>query len=181
MPQSNILNYLPTVFAEVKEMIAHAVAEKPEIERLWTASDTAYEDQFLYTMSEYGIKRWEKILNISPLGTDSLEDRRFRIINRLNAQLPYTYRMMQNRLNQMCGADGYTMTYDADTWTLTVRVALTRKNQLADALKVIEEMLPVNIVLDFDLLYNSHVVLSRFTYAHLSAYTHSALYSEPLT
>lgn len=173
--QPNILEYLPQVFSEVREMIVHAASQKPELESLWAANDNAYNDQFLYTMTENGVKRWESILGIQPLGGDTLEDRRFRIINKLNAQLPYTYRMIEMHLNQLCGKDGYTMTYNPDTWTLRIRVSLTRKSQLNDVYDLLKEMIPVNIILDYDLQYNSHAILSRFTHAQLSQYNHGEL------
>ena len=181
MPQPNILEYLPDVLKDVREIKAHAAAEKPELERLWAAVDNAYNDQFLYTMTENGIKRWEKMLKISPMGTDSLEDRRFRIINRLNAQLPYTYRMLEHHLIQMCGENGYKMSYDKDTWTLTIRIALTSKKQFNEILDLVNQMIPMNIILDYTLLYNSHEVLGAYTHEQLSNYTYGALRSEVIS
>lgn len=177
--QPNILEYLPQVFSEVREMIVHAESQKPELESLWAANDNAYSDQFLYTMTENGVKRWESILGIQPMGGDTLEDRRFRIINKINAQLPYTFRMLEAHLNQLCGKDGYTMSYNPDTWTLRIRVALTRKSQLNAVREIIEEMIPVNLILDYNLQYNSHAILSVFTHAQLNKYTHGELRSTP--
>lgn len=178
MRQPNILDYLPEVFSVINEVKAHAEAENPELELLWQAAENAYNDQFLYTMGENGIKRWEQILNITPMGTDTLEDRRFRIINRLNAQLPYTYRMLESHLIQMCGENGYTMSYDKDTWTLSIKIALTSKKQFDEILVLVNQMIPMNLVLDYDLLYNSHQVLSSFTHEQLSNYTYGALRNE---
>jgi len=181
MPQPNILEYLPNVIREIKEMQAHASAEYPELSNLWDGKDNAYNDQFLYSMTENGISRWEKMLKISPMGTDTLEDRRFRIINRLNAQLPYTIKMLHSHLIQMCGADGYVMSYDKDTWTLTIKIALVSKKQYNEVLDLVNQMIPMNIILDYDLLYNSHEVLSAFTHEQLSGYTYGALRNEVIS
>lgn len=175
MPQPNILEYLPAIFADVKEMIVHASAERPELEKLWNASDDAYNNQFLYSLTENGVERWEKIIGIVPLGTDTLEDRRFRIINRVNAQLPYTYRMMEAKLTQLCGKDGYVLSYTPETYTLKARVALTRKNQLSEVRQLLHEMAPINIIIDFDLQYRSHAMLSEYTHEFLANYTHTDL------
>lgn len=176
--QTNILEYLPEFLKEVKEIVIHAKAEEPELAALWGASENAYSDQFLYTMTENGIKRWEKMLDIVPMGTDSIEDRRFRIINRINAQLPYSYRMIESHLTQMCGENGYKMSYDKATWTLTVRIALTSKKQYAEVLNMVSAMIPANILLDVDLLYNKHSLLSKFTYGELAQFTHDQLRNE---
>jgi len=181
MPQPNILEYLPDIFKNIREMKAYADAEKPELEKLWKAVDDAYNDQFLYTMTENGIKRWEKILKISPMGTDTLDDRRFRIINRYNIQLPYTYRMLEAHLQKMCGKDGYVMSYNKETWTLSIKIALTSKKQYQEILNLVNQMIPANIILEYGLLYNTHEILSAYTHEQLSAYTHESLRSEVMT
>lgn len=173
--QSDILEYLPPVFSEIREMIVHAKAQKPELESLWMASDNAYNDQFLDTMTENGIKRWEAILNIQPSGNDMLEDRRFRIVNKLRAKLPYTYRMLEMHLNQLCGSEGYIMSYNPVTWTLYIRVSLTRKKQFNDVHELLKEMLPANIILDYDLQYNSYAALVGYTHVRLRQYKHEEL------
>lgn len=178
MAQPNILEYLPDFLRAVKEIQIHAAAESPELTSLWEANDNAYNDQFLYLMGENGISRWEKMIGISPFGTDTLEDRRFRIINRLNAQLPYSYKMLESHLIQMCGETGYRMSYDKDTFTLTIKIALTSKKQYDEILELVNQMIPLNIVLDYDLLYNNYNVLSGYTHAELSAHTHGALRNE---
>jgi len=181
MPQPNILEYLPDFLKEVKEIVIHAQAQEPELASLWNANDNAYNDQFLYLMTENGIKRWEKMLKIVPMGTDTLEDRRFRIINRINSQLPYTYRMLESHLTQMCGSDGYTMSYDKEKWLLTIKIALTSKKQYAEILDMVTQMIPANIILDYDLLYNTHEILGRLTHEQLAQYTHGQLRNEVIS
>lgn len=179
--QTDILLYLPEVFRDIREMKAHAAAQKPELEREWAALEELYNDQFLYLMGENGVAQWEKMLKIVPMETDTLEDRRFRIINRFNAQLPYTYNMLEYHLTQMCGPEGYKMSFDAAAWTLIVKIALTSKKQFDEILKLIEQMIPANLILDYDLLYNTYGNLSRFTHAQLAAYTYGALRDEVLS
>lgn len=180
MRNGDILSYLPEVFKSIREMSAHAEAVNPELTALWGDIEKAYSDQYLYEMSENGVKRWEKMIGIVPMGTDTLEDRRFRIINRLNAQLPYSYRMLESHLTQMCGPSGYKLSYDAETFTLTVKVSLAVKKQYNEIFDLVNQMIPLNIVLDYDLLYNTHTVLSGFTHAELSAFNHNALRNEAI-
>lgn len=176
-----LLDYLPSIFAGIKEMQIHANAENPEIERLWEQVENAYDDQFLYTMTENGISRWEKMLKIVPMGTDTLEDRRFRVINRVNAQLPYSMRMLEAHLNQMCGVGGYVLNYTPETWTLNVKIGLESKKQFDEILNMIQQMIPMNIILTYGLLYNRYITLEAFTHDHLSGYTYDALRNEVLS
>ena len=176
-----VLEYLPEVFKEIKEFKAYANGVDPELQKIWEAVESAYNDLHLYTMGEDRIKRWEKMLKISPMGTDTVEDRRFRVINRLNSQLPYTYKMLENHLIHMCGEDGYTLALDSVALLLTIKIALTSKKQYAEILEFVQEIIPANLKLDFDLLYNKYETLSQFTYGGLSQFTYGALRNEVIS
>lgn len=180
MRQPNILKYLPYVFRDIKEMKAQASADEPELNLVWDRVENAFDDQFLYLMKETGIERWEKILEISPLGTDSIEDRRFRIISKLNVQLPYTYRMLDNYLKQMCGESGYEMDLDKERFLLTISLALGSKNQRTDIIKLIDEMVPCNIVTEITLMFNTYSQLKAKTHAQLHTRTHEDVRDEVL-
>ncbi len=178
---NDILSYLPEVFKSIKEFKVFADCVNPELQKVWDAVAAAYNDLNLYTMGEDKIKRWEKILKVQPMGTDTIEDRRFRIINRLNAILPYTYRMLEYHLTQMCGADGYTVKRDIAASLLTIRIALTSKKQYSEILEFVKEMIPADLVLDFSLLYNQHLTLAGYTHGELTAYTYGALRDEVIS
>lgn len=181
MREPDILDYLPQFLKDVREMIGHASGENPELSTLWADIEQAWNDQFLYTMGEYGIKRWEKIIGITPYAADTLEDRRFRIINRLNSNVDYTYRRVYEHLVQMTGTEnGFTMQYIAEIWTLQVRVALHKAQQFKEMRAWLTEIIPLNIILDIDLLYNTHRILSKYTHEFLSNYTHGGLRITPM-
>ena len=178
--EKDIMQYIPPVYAQIKDMQAFAKAIEPELSLLQKRIDSAFHDMFLMDMGTVAIQRWEKILGITPAGTDKLEDRRFRIINRLNAKLPYTFRGLKNKLSQMCGSDGYTMEYDEDSWTLTVKIALTQKKQYGELGKMVRDMIPANIILEYDLLYNTYGGIGGYTYSQLAQYTHHQLRNDVL-
>lgn len=181
MRQPDILEYLPDVFRQIKEMIALASADNPELLKLWNDIDKVYNDQFLYTMGEDGAARWEKMLNIQPMGTDTIEDRRFRIINRLNAQLPYTFNMLKDHLTQMCGEDGYELSYNPETWSLSVKVALSAKKQYDEIYAMTTEMIPANILLYYTLIYNTYGIIGEHRHEELRQYRHEELRAEVLS
>lgn len=149
--------------------------------QVWDAVDQALNDQFVDTASEYGLGRLEKILSIIPKGTDSLDARRFRVKTRINEQLPYTLPALKNQLATICGENGYSVTIGQGTYILTVRVELISKGNLDDVNTMLQRVVPAEIVIDLDLKYNSFEVLSGFTHAELSAYTHEQIRSEVLS
>ena len=102
-----LINYLPYVVRDYAEFKGISEAEQPEFESAWGSSDDLLNNQFISTAGNLGLSRWEKILGITPKGTDTLEDRRFRILTRLNEELPYTLPQLRNILETLCGSGNY--------------------------------------------------------------------------
>lgn len=67
-------------YAEIEQIMN---AEQEQIEGLWDALKGLLKEAFVSDESEVGAKRWESILNITPLDTESLQLRNFRIQSRL--------------------------------------------------------------------------------------------------
>ena len=149
--ERKLVDYLPTVVRGYEEFQAIVAAQQPELERAWEQADRLLDDQFLSTAGEVGLSRWEKILGITPKGTESLDDRRFRVQARLNERLPYTLLRLREILDTLCGVGGSTaMVQD---YTLTVRVALTAKGNYTDVASLLERVAPENLVIDFSRLF----------------------------
>lgn len=170
-----LIDYLPPVIAETSEMKSICDAEQPEISKLWDGIERVLNEQYLETMTEYGIGRMEKMLGIQPFDTDTMEDRRFRIKAVSNADLPYTRRKLMNMLENLCGND-YKLSLDG--FNLTVKLGLGVKKQYNEVVKMLERVVPANIVITVDLLYNTYEMLSQYTHDELSAYTHGQLREE---
>ncbi len=176
----NVLNYLPEFLTEFREFRELAAAENPELLSLWNTLEAVLNDQFIAASTENGIKRWETILEIFPKGSDTLDVRRFRILARLNAKLPYTKRTLEQQLAVLCGEAGYSVEVRNDEYTLKVRVELTAKGKLDEVNSLLGSIVPANMIIDLSLLYNTHAKLSRYTYAQLAANTHNKLRNEVL-
>jgi hypothetical protein len=176
----NLIDYLPDVLKEVRELKLILQSEQVEVESLWDALEKALNDQFVLDSTENGVLRWEKILKITPKATDSLDARKFRILTRLNEQLPYTMAILKQQLNALCGSDGYSIKLYNDTYTLEVKVNLTAKSNFEDVSALLHRTVPANIVIDLKLLCNQHLTLAQFTHEQLHAYTHNQLRNEVL-
>lgn len=178
MEPVNLIEYLPPVLHSVREFVELAKSGDVEAGEVWTSIREMTADQFVDTLTEAGCARWEKILGIEPFDTDTIEDRRFRIKTKFNSELPYTITQLNNMLTNLCGEGEYKITLDG--FVMEVRVALTSKRQLSDADALCERVVPANIALTVDLLYNRHEMLSPYTHQQLSAYTHYYLRNEVL-
>lgn len=176
-----LISYLPPFMREYSQLQAVFAAEQAEVEALWNACETALNDQFVGDATANGVGRWEKILKITAKPSDSLADRKFRILVKLNEQLPYTFTTLKKSLTDICGRDGYTMALDAAGYSLTVKVNLANKNNFEDVSELLGKVVPANIILRLELLYNQHSELGKFTHARLHGRTHYQLRNEVLT
>lgn len=154
-------------------MQAIMYAETPEVQKLWQACEECMDDQFISTATENGVARREKMLNITPFASDTLDDRRFRLMSRYAENAPYTRRRLANMLASLCGEDGYTLTFGP--LTVNVEVALTVRNNYKDVEDLLERVIPANMVINLTLKYNKHSAITSFTHEELQAFTHEEL------
>lgn len=166
----DVLDYLPKVVRTIKEFEVLGDAENPEINNLWLDNQIVLNNQFINTLDEQGCARWEKMLDITPKGTATIEDRRLAILARINASLPYTYRQLENFLRNIC-ADDYTMTLDNENYTLTVLLSLSRQNQFDEVSNLLARVIPANLICNVSLKYNQYKIIKPYRYRLLVNYT----------
>lgn len=176
--ERKLINYLPYVVRDYNEFKGIMESEQPEFERAWDSTDDLLDNQFISTAGNMGLSRWEKILEITPKGTDTLEDRRFRILTRINEELPYTLPQLRNILETLCGAGNYSADVVGGTYQLLVKIGLAAKNNFNDVEALLNRVVPQNLTVNLLQLYNTHAELGRFTHAQLAAYTHDQMRNE---
>ena len=166
----DVLDYLPKVVRTIKEFEVLGNAENPEINNLWLDNQIVLNNQFINNLDEQGCARWEKMLDITPKGTATVEDRRLAILARINTSLPYTYRQLENFLRNIC-ADDYTMTLDNENYTLTVLLSLSRQNQFDEVSNLLAKVIPANLICNVSLKYNQYKIIKPYRYRLLVNYT----------
>lgn len=172
--------YLPSILLKTYEFPLLCDTEQREFDRLNTAVDEVLDAQFVSTAGERGIERYEQIFSIVPQDTDTLDERRFRVLAKINAQLPFSIRRLRQQLATLCSDDGYKLELDGDRYTLTVKVALTAKRNQQAVEELLADIVPANMVCTTSLLYNQHADLTRFTHAQLALLTHFEIREEVL-
>ena len=178
--RKKLQDYLPPILLKTYEFPLLCDTEQPEIDRLRDAADAVLDAQFISTAGETAIARYEKIFGITPMDTDTLAERRFKVLAKINAQLPFSVRRLRQQLETLCGADGYKLELDGDKYTLTVKVALTAKRNQQAVEELLADIVPANMVCTTSLLYNQHADLTRFTHAQLALLTHFEIREEVL-
>lgn len=169
--RKKLQDYLPPVLLKTYEFPLLCKTEQPEFDRLNAAATAVLDAQFVTTAGERGIARYEKIFKITPMDTDTLDERRFRVLARINAQLPFSVRRLRQQLETLCGAKGYRLTLTPNEYKITVRVELTARSKLAAVQELLDNTLPVNLICDCALMYNTWGQIKTLTWGELQQLT----------
>ena len=144
----DLVSYLPPFIAEYKEINTALAAENPEFQLIWEAADRALRNEFIETADEYGISRFEKMMGLFPSKEDSLESRRLNIRSKWFTMLPYTWRMLMDRLLLLCGEEPFIVdTSHLKVYELRIEIFNQTIATLRAIRKMAGEMIPANILL----------------------------------
>lgn len=144
----NLISYLPEFLAEYKEIAASLEAANPEFTLMWNAADRTLHNEFIETADEYGISRFEKILNILPSKEDTLESRRARVQARWFNSIPCTLKTFIAKLVGICGKSNFSVVKDYLNYNIKFAVSLELFGQVDELERIIETMIPCNMTVN---------------------------------
>lgn len=118
----DLYELLPPIFKEILDFQFITSAELPEY--LLALSYILRISQNFYpaTADLDTIKLYEEILGIIPDTTDTLEIRRWVIINRFSTRPPYTLPLLKERLNSLVGVGNWELEIDYPNYTLDITI-----------------------------------------------------------
>lgn len=131
-------------------------------------------DMNLDEMDASTVERWETILKIVPARSDTLDVRRFRIKTKITDSMPYTYRALERKLDDMC-AGAYDIVIDRINQSIKVNLGLASQKKINDVMNMLEEMVPLDMIIDTSVLYNAHGYLAQYPHCILAQFTHKEL------
>lgn len=173
-----LIDYLPPFMQEFHEIKKIMEAEQPEVDDLWGKCADALDDQFITSATANGVERWEKIVNITPKDTDTLDERKFRILTKMNQELPYTITKLKESLTVLCGEGNFSIDLQPTNYHIEVKLALTNQNNYDDVVDLLTKMIPANLTQKVQIMYNNQSVIGRFRHTELTSYTHEQLRNE---
>lgn len=97
----DLLSRLPLFMQKYDELVKLTDSQNPEFKLLWNAEDQARRDVFIYTAGEEGLRRFERMLNITPDPGESIETRRNKVLMRWSNNQPFTLRFLIELLKVM--------------------------------------------------------------------------------
>ena len=124
-----LVEYLPPLFKDLREIVAITAALQPEADALLSRAEDILKEGDFDRMSEYGISRWERILGIFPEPYLSIEERRFAVKANLLSSAVYSEKVIREMLNRLVGEENYLMMRDLSEGKQSIDVELRIANK----------------------------------------------------
>ncbi len=166
-----LYDYLPFFVYNTKEFKELFKILQPKIDSLFIETDKILTDMFVLGCSEYATKRYEKIVGIMPKLTDSLEKRQLDILAIYNEVPPFTYERLYEMLESLLGKDGFKMSLDIPNYYLKIVLKRDKLQFIKQVNDMLERIVPVNIILDYSIDWNTWSDLKPFTWGTLLSAT----------
>lgn len=176
----DIVKYWTPFVRSCLEFQALARIENGALEDVWENTDRAFAEQFIDTATEYGIGRWEKMLQITPKASDDMVVRRFRVLAKINETLPFTYRALEKQLSILCGERGYQLQLFPHEYRLTVKIDLTVKKKYEEVAAMLKRIVPANLVMDVSLQYNNWNQARKLTWNRAALFSWTGMREEAI-
>jgi len=173
--KSDVLAYLPHVLRQAYELQGVALGQERVLDALWQGAEDALNDQFIDSVTENGVCRWEQMLGLWERNASDLPERIFRVRSALSGRLPFTLRVLKGQLDHICGEGGYRLSIDYGNYKVTVLLALESGDNFDAVKELLCRMLPANLVIEVSLLYREHGELTGKKHKELAAYTHRGI------
>lgn len=155
-------DYLPARFKNIKEFYDFCIAQDPEFDNAQAIREKGINNTFPQDVDIDGAKMWETALGIKPNASDTLEDRRFRILTKLQQRTPYTWAQLHKMMKALCGEDGYEL--KKGYFTLMVYLAMDSQSKLKSVLRMLEDVVPMHILLEITQLLEYHFEIGILSY-----------------
>lgn len=141
----NLLSYLPQFMQEYREIRSIMTSEEPELRLLWELLRKVFNNQFIQYCDEDGISKFEEMLGLHRYENDTLEIRIFRVLTYWNDQIPYTWRVLVNRMNQLCGAGNYELRPNFNVYELGITTKFDDAKKYDELNNMLKTILPANL------------------------------------
>lgn len=144
----DLWNHLPPFLKDFREMCALIDTENPEFNLAAQETDAIIDEMFIQTATDTGLKRYEKILGISPMTWASLESRRSAVMTRWHDVTPYTMKALKNRIIAVQGNEKVEIILSKNRpYEMEIITRLENPGQVNDLAYIIKTMIPCNLVI----------------------------------
>lgn len=143
----DIAQFLPPISRDSRDMQEIMRVENPEFILLWEIMADLLDNQFIPTMGELGLSHWEWILEVLPQDTDTIEDRRNRILRLLAGTRPYTVEKLQEMLDATFGRGAVGVDLNENLYEIWFVLSKEMRERSGEVINYAEPIVPKNLLL----------------------------------
>ena len=143
----DIAQFLPPVSRDSRDMQEIMRVENPEFILLWEIMADLLDNQFIPSMGELGLSHWEWILEVLPQDTDTIEDRRNRILRLLAGTRPYTVEKLQEMLDATFGRGAVGVDLNENLYEIWFILSKEMRERSGEVINYAEPIVPKNLLL----------------------------------
>ena len=142
----SLLAALPDWYAQVQDYQDLCAAEQPTFDAVQAAAMQVLNNFFFQTMDANACSQWEQALNIlANPGTETLDFRRNRLLNRVSTKPPFTLQFLYNKLDELAGQGLWSMEIDYPNYTIYVDRAAQGMNYTLELEWTINHIKPAHM------------------------------------
>lgn len=150
---NKLIDFLPLKIAQIEEFKEIMDTETIELEIIEKGQQRILHENFIDTATEYGVRHQEKLFKIrADLSNETLEFRKLRIKNRKIDKVPFTYRFLQNKLNNLFGEGNYKLELLNNEYVLKVEINTFDWNMFNEIVDNFRTIIPCNMILNSTLI-----------------------------
>lgn len=147
MTNTNLLRLLPPYYAEIEDYRQICQAERPTFDEIKQEITRMQRNFSPLTMDLEAIQEWEATLHIlANPETETLDFRRYRIINRLSTKPPFTVEFLRRKLDELIGPGLWTLDVDYPNYQITIESSAQPQAYSQEVEFTINRIKPAHIV-----------------------------------
>lgn len=143
--RTKLLDYLPKFMQQFLELQEIMQAEDKEMDIIDDNIQRVFDNAFIESCDEYGIRKYEALLGITAARQDMLEWRKNRVLAQWNDPQPFTYTVLLKKLDVLCGEGNYTVRGSLEDYWLSIGMLQGFTGQMEEVENILEKILPQNI------------------------------------
>ena len=143
--RQELIDYLPEHLKKFKEFQEINRVLQDVIDSIAGSADTLVNNCYINECDANSIAHYERIYSITPEPTDTLEQRKNRIIQKLSFSPRNNIDNLYARVAEFCGDDEYSISYEPQKNNLTIATSFEDSSRYVEFCEYIESTLPMNM------------------------------------
>ena len=143
----DLLSYWMPALRKILEFKEIALTEEEELRSLLEATERTINNLFIETADEYGIKKFEDMMGITPEMGDTLSIRRSRVLTRWASREIYTSSALHDLLTAYCGEGKFNIEELYNAYVVRIIAEMPVKGSMETVHSALREILPCNLEL----------------------------------